>query len=293
MRTTSSFSDYQPLGHIGRIPIHITTVICALCVLGMLLGVILGSANAMIPGLVFYTEEFYFKGWIWQPFTSVFLGAPTFFFLMGVMWLYSSGREVERYLGRIQFLKFVVLCLLIVPLTLGAWRLAGVSGVHAGTLDLLIAMFVAFATLYPNMEYFGWVPLKYVAFACFGIACLNYFPNRDWQGLSVLVTEGAFSFGFIRYLQHGGSTEFADFNGFIGFKSLKEKLFGPRRNFRVLPDPPRTEYGYLGSKGSALAAIDPLLEKISKSGLASLTRKERAELEKAREALLKNESMPP
>jgi hypothetical protein len=44
---------------------------------------------------------------------------------------------------------------------------------------------------------------------------------------------------------------------------------------------------------SALASIDPLLEKISRNGLGSLTPEERAQLELAREALLKKESGRP
>jgi hypothetical protein len=39
----------------------------------------------------------------------------------------------------------------------------------------------------------------------------------------------------------------------------------------------------------AVDAIDPLLDKIARSGMASLTLKERARLEKAREALMKKE----
>jgi hypothetical protein len=44
-------------------------------------------------------------------------------------------------------------------------------------------------------------------------------------------------------------------------------------------------------EATALALIDPLLEKISRSGMGSLNAAERAQLELAREALLKKESI--
>jgi hypothetical protein len=46
-------------------------------------------------------------------------------------------------------------------------------------------------------------------------------------------------------------------------------------------------------EATALASIDPLLEKISRSGIGSLNADERAQLELAREALLKKESSRP
>ena len=49
----------------------------------------------------------------------------------------------------------------------------------------------------------------------------------------------------------------------------------------------------LDEDANALASIDPLLEKISRNGLGSLTSEERAQLELAREALLKKESGRP
>jgi membrane associated rhomboid family serine protease len=278
MRTTSSFSDYEPLGRFGRLPVYVTTLIAALYVVGMLLTTMLGAAHFSVPGLAFSTETFFFRGWLWQPFTCTFLNGPDFFFLFGVFFFYSAGIEVERYLGRARFLKFYLLCLLVVPAVLGLWRLTGIiPGPYGGMREITVAMFLAFATLYPNIEYWGWVPLKYFAFACFAIAALGYFPAGDWIGLSVLVGESALAFGFVRYLQHGGSLEWPD---------LKEKLFGPRRNFTVLPDPPRTASSSLGGQHSAIDEIDPLLDKIAKSGLASLTRQERAQLEKARQALM-------
>ncbi len=280
MRTTSSFSDYQPIGHVGRVPIHVTTLLCALYCVGMIITTMLGAAESNLSGIAFSTEDFYRRGWLWEPFTCTFLNQANFFFLFGIFFFYTAGIEVERYLGRVTFVKFYILTLLAVPLALGVWRLLGVPATHATLVPSLIGMFIAFATLYPNIEYWGWIPLKYVAFACFALSCLQYFPHHEWPALSVVVAAGAIAFGFISYLRGGGSVEFSD---------LREKWFGPRRKFRVLP-PPTPRAQRRAEPESSVDSIDPILEKIAKSGLASLSWKERALLEKAREDLLKKES---
>ncbi|MES2569040.1 MAG: DUF6576 domain-containing protein [Verrucomicrobiota bacterium] len=278
MRTTSSFSDYQPLGYLGRLPLHITTLLAALYLVGMVVAQTLNPIGTAISGFSFVTSEFYGRGWVWEAFTHTFVNSFSIFFLFAVYCFYSAGIEVERYLGRARFVKFFALSLLVVPVTLGLWKLAGFSTAFQGINHLFVAMFVAFGTLYPNIEYLSWIRLKHVVMAICIISGLLAFWARDWVGLSVLAAEGATAFGFIRYLQHGGALEFGD---------LKEKLFGPRRNFRVLPPPERSH----GSEADdVIEEIDPLLEKIAKSGLASLSRQERAKLEKARQALINKET---
>ncbi len=286
MRMTSSSSDFQPLGSLGRLPIYLTTVLSALYVLGMLVTAVLGASAASVRGLSFSTHDFFSLGWVWEPLTCSFLNPPDFFFLFGIFFFYSAGLEVERYLGRTQFLKFYLLCLGVVPIVLGIWHGLGIPGNHAGMGGITIALFVAFATLYPGLQYMGWVPLKYVAGACFAIACLGYLPARNWTALSTVAAEGAVGFFFVRYLQGGGAIDWA---------AWKEKIFGPRRNFKVLPTPKNPTHpreaasNTRDSRDPVFGFIDPLLEKIARSGLASLTSKEREQLEKARESLLKKD----
>lgn len=286
MRTMSSSSDFQPLGSLGRLPIYLTTILSALYVLGMLVTAVLGASAASMRGLGFSTHDFFSLGWVWEPLTCSFLNPPDFFFLFGIFFFYSAGLEVERYLGRSRFLKFYLLCLAVVPVVLGLWHALGIPGTHAGMGGITIALFVAFATLYPDIQYMGWVPLKYVAGACFAIACLGYLPARNWTALSTVAAEGAVGFLFVRYLQGGGSMEWNDW---------KEKLFGPRRNFKVLPTPTNPSHPRANeskpqvSPDPVFGSIDPLLEKIARSGLASLTSQEREQLEKARESLLKKD----
>jgi hypothetical protein len=143
--------------------------------------------------------------------------------------------------------------------------------------EILAALFIAFATLYPNLEYFGWVPVKYVAFACLAISALSFVGERDWVGFSVLLADCAAAFGLVRYMKLGGSVEFGDF-------ARKLNPFRRRPKFRVLPSsgtPARA------SGSASIESVDAILDKIAKSGFASLTAQERDQLESAREALMK------
>lgn len=283
MRTSSSYSDYQPLGHFGRVPVYAASILALFYAVGMIVATMLASAGVPLGGLYLSADAFFGRGWVWQPLTCTFLNGPSFFFLFGIFFFYMAAVEVERYLGRSRFLKFYALTLLVPVAVLGLWRLAGFPALFGGLSEITVAMFIAFATLYPNIEYLGWVPLKYVAFACFAIASLGFFPQHDWVGLSVLTGESVLAFFFVRHLQRGGGVEWGEW-----FSRLNP--FKRRPHLRVMPPPGEAGREDAAPDGSdEMEAINPVLEKIAKSGMASLTKRERAHLERAREALLKKE----
>ena len=276
MRTTSSYSDYQPIRYLGRMPVYATTILTAVFALGIIVYTVLASARIVPEFLLGFRAERFMDGALWQPLTYVFVNGPSFFTALGLLCFYQWAVETERYLGRVRFLKLFALLVLVMPLLCGVWRALGVPYSIAGNYELTAAFLVAFATLYPNIEFFGWIPLKWFAFACVTIGSLMYFPERNWPGLSLLWGECGAAFGFVRLIQRGGSVEVGDF---------LEK-FKPKPKFRVLPSP--------GSRASepdddTMGEADALLDKIAKSGMASLSAKERAKLEKARAALMKKD----
>lgn len=275
MRTTSSYSDYQPIRYMGRVPVYATTIITAVFALGLIVYTVLASSRIPPGFLLGFRAESFMDGALWQPLTYVFVNGPSFFSVLGLLCFYQWALETERYLGRVRFLKLFALLVLLLPLICGLWSALGVGMQLAGNYELTAAFLVAFATLYPNIEFFGWIPLKWFAFACVAIGSLMYFPERNWPGLSLLWGECGAAFGFVRLIQHGGSVEIGDF-----LEKFKRK---PK--FRVLPSP--------GTRASddddTMGEADALLDKIAKTGIASLTAKERAKLEKARAALMKKD----
>jgi len=283
MRFYPGDPDHQPLGHVGRVPVFATTIFATLFVVGMVGTVMLQTAGSSFQWLVFSTPDFYFHGWIWQPFTCVFVNRADFFFLFGVYFFYRFGIEIEQYLGRRVFLTLYFLLIISLVGVLGLWQLAGVPGEFMGMSDVTIGLFIAYATLYPNLEYFGWVPMKHVAFACLAISALSYFPTHDWPGLSVMLAICAVSFGYTRYKKLGGTLEIPD---------LARRLnpFRRRPKFRVLPSPEGFAARPSDGPTSTVQSVDTILDKIAQKGFASLTQAERDQLEKAREILNKKRS---
>jgi len=279
MRFYPGDPDHQPLGHVGRVPVFAATIISALFVVGMALTVMLETAGGPLHLFAFSTLEFFLHGWLWQPFTCVFINAPNFFFLFSVIFFYWSSVEIEQYLGRRVFLTLYALLLVALVAVLGLWQLAGIPGGFVGMGEITIGMFIAYTTLYPNLEYFGWIPLKYVAFACLAISALSYFPTHDWPGLSVLLAICGTAFGYTRYKKLGGSLE-------IPAVARNLNPFRRRPKFRVLPSPETPGPGHM-NEPSPGQSVDAILDKIAQKGFASLSQDERDQLERAREILNK------
>ncbi len=284
MRFYPGDPDHQPLGHVGRVPVFAATIFAALFVVGMVVTVMLETAGGPLYVLEFEAGEFYSRGWIWQLLTCTFVNAPDFFFLFSVYFFYRFGIEIEQYLGRRVFLVLYGLLLLAMTAVLGLWYLAGIPGSFSGMQNITIGLFIAYATLYPNLEFFGWVPLKHVAFACFAISALSYFPSHNWQGLSVVLAICGVAFGYTRFKKVGGAVELPAF-------AHKLNPFRRRPKFRVLPTPegasPRSS---MGGSDTSIESVDAILDKIAQQGFASLTQSERDQLEKAREILNKKRS---
>ena len=142
-------------------------------------------------------------------------------------------------------------------------------------------LLIAFATLYPHTEAWGWIPFKWVAFACVACGSLMLLSRRDWAELSQLWATCAVGFAYMSYAKEQDFDEaespFARFG----------KLFERKPKFRVVPKPANARRTV--EEADEIESIDPLLDKIARTGMASLTAKERARLEKAREALIKKD----
>lgn len=280
-----SFYDTQPITWWKRVPIYATGLLTALFAFGIVLCVVLGIGR--FPAPFAFIPEAFLNGALWQPLTYAFADNLHFFTPLGLLCFYSWAVEIEKFLGRARFFWLFGMLILAQPIICLLWWKAGFppppgalpTGTQWGNYEIMAAMLIGFATLYPNVEYlFGWVPLKWFAFVCFTAGSLMHVGLRDWFHLSLLWTECTIAFGYVRFLQRGGVVELPKVAG----------LFRRKPSLRVLPDPeppprrPREE-----DASDSMSEIDTLLDKIAQSGIGSLTRRERARLEKAREALLK------
>jgi membrane associated rhomboid family serine protease len=272
--------DTLPFWWIGRIPVYATTILVLLDLIGMFLTVLLKTAHVDLNTYMFVPQLFW-KDWhLWQLVTYPLLSLPSFFYIFGLFFLFSFGVGVETYLGRRVFLRIVALLVLVSPAVCSVWWLFGHFGaVSWGSYHLSIGIFVAYATLYPNVEWWNWITMKWLAFAGIVLSSLMYLPERDWYSLSMLLATCGVAHALVRYER-----------GHWTLPSLR--LPRRRPKLRVLPKPstpPRPMPAVEMADHTADTEVDALLDKIAKSGIASLTPAEKARLEKAREELLKKE----
>jgi hypothetical protein len=269
--TTSD--DYRPVAWIGRYPLRVTSIICGLFVLGMFVTVILQTADWDYTVLAFQSRAF-LHGRFWQPLTALLLQNANFFFLFSVLFFYWSGNQVEQYLGVRRYLALVGLLLLVPPIVLIAWGTTGVQWTYYGSYEFTIGMFIAFATLFPDMEVFSWVTLKWLAFAGLVLASMQYLPHHEWGVLTIMWGMCLVSFGFIRYVQGR-----IPVSALLNINPFRRK---PRLHVVQRSNTPRVI-----EPDDVYSSIDPILDKISKSGIGSLTPAERGQLDRARNRLLK------
>jgi hypothetical protein len=191
--------------------------------------------------------------------------------------LFMFGREVERFIGRRAYIALYLILLFLpsVLLTLSSfWRPTTFytsTAVH-------FAVFVAFATIYPNVQLFLRIAAKWVALILAGIGTLSALAAHHWQSLIVLWTSIGAAFLFIELL--GAGPELAWWN------AVKAR-FAPRPKYHVLPAPRPRQASSRMESDDVQASIDPILDKISKFGIGSLTASERRQLNRERERLLK------
>ena len=136
-----------------------------------------------------------------------------------------------------------------------------------------LALFTAFATLYPNVALCYGILAKWAAALLIGIYALMDLSYHNWPGLLALGVTTGFAHAFVRHSQ-----------GRLTLPSLRSGKPGaiPVRPTGATPD----------SKQNLVAEMDALLDQIAKSGMDSLTAKQRARLNTARETLLQSAKSP-
>ena len=261
---------------MGRYPVRVTSIIAALYVLGMFATTIAASLQRDMSPFIFQAHLF-LHGAIWQPLTCVLIQNASFFFLFNLFFFYWSGTEVEKYLGIRRYVLLFVILLLIAPLVLIAWGSRAAYWPYFGSYELSVGMFIAFATLYPNVELFGWVNLKWLAFAGLVLASMQYLPGHQWGSLTILWAMCLTAFLYIRIVQ-----------GRIAIPVDLRKMnpFRKRPRLHVVQ---KSQQRRVMEPDDVYASVDPILDKIARSGIGSLTPTERKILDRARNRLLKKD----
>jgi membrane associated rhomboid family serine protease len=271
----NQYRDNRPLGNFRGLPIYLTTITVAVFVVGLVYSALAGAFASLAlfafePGLVWQ------HGQVWRLITYLAVDQINFFTIFNLLFLYSFGRNCEQEMGRSRYLAFLGLLILSPVLIATLLWFVGIGGGVAGSTHLSIGLVIAFATIYPNVEWLASIPMKFVAIGCMFLAAVGHLGNRDYIGLGSTLATCAVSFGYIRAMR----------SGFFSGLSWSA-LFRRKPKFRVLP--PLEKQGNAGRDNDTPSDMDALLDKIAQSGLHSLTAKERARLEAARKELLKKD----
>src|SRR4051812_18489158 len=208
----------------------------------------------------------------WQFLTAAFLHDGPWHLLGNMFLLYLLGRDVESIIGQRQFL-----CLYLTGTLageLGHLFLMPADSALLAASGGPAAVVMAYAAILPELELtsmiFFLVPIrlkaKHIGYGAFTLAVLGVIFDR-----SATVAHSAFLGGCL------AGWFYAHLLGF-GRPSILQRML---RQKRAETD----RYRAMSPEQFIAEQIDPLLDKISREGMASLTRAERRVLAKAREKI--------
>lgn len=281
MNSYDSYDEHQPVTWVRGYPVFAAHLVVLGFVASMLVTTLALAfqGGAMLSWLPFSSAAVH-RGEIWRLLTYGLVNPPSISFAIDMFMIGWFGREVERMYGWRSFLCLYGCLYLVTPLLftiIGGW----LPTTFVGELGAL-ALFVAFAAIFPNVPAFFNLMAKWLAVILVGIYALMALSSRNWTALITLGATTGFALAFVRWKQ-----------GRLTLPALK--LEEKKPVFRVLrdlePEPKRAESPRTRAiEQDATAEVDALLDKIAKSGINSLTVKERARLESARADLLKREA---
>ena len=259
----------MPITVIGKFPIYATELLIIIHVASMIFvalwaaisgqplgGTFLDLVAAYNPRLI--VEQFH----IWRLVSYSIQNVPSIGFAIGMLMLWWFGREVEKFYGRRNFL-IAYSVLVIVPAVVGVlpfFRFSLVGPQHAH-----FAIFIMFAATYPGVLLLFNIQAKWLAWAYLAIYTLLNLAARDLSGLTLLWLTASLGYGMTRYFGRG------------------EWL--PERVQEMLPALGKPKFSVVRSEpidsDDPVSSIDPILEKIARKGLSSLTANEHAALRAA------------
>lgn len=277
-------SPTQPLGHWNNLPIYLTTILSAVLAVGLIGTAVMNASEPQFLRLFVFAMPLDPVWWIWRVVTYVLISPVSFFSPFAILFFYWVAVGIETHLGRPVLTKLLLLLALTPPAVAAVWWWGfGHSSIISGENMLLGGLIVSFATLYPNADAWNWIPFKWMAFAC--IACGTFMLMGAHQWFEIAQLWASCLAGFL-YIRQAKEVEYDDYQSPL---TRVKQLFRRKPKLRVLPSPRTSAYEAAVVASEPASEIDTLLDKIAKSGMSSLTAKEKATLEKAREALIRKD----
>lgn len=198
----------------------------------------------------------------WQFVTGILLHGGPWHFLGNLLILYFFGRDIEPIFGQRHFL-YLFLCGAVAG-ELGHLFLMPAEALLYGASGGVAAVIIAYATILPELDLISWrtrfVPVrlkaKHLAYAVAFVSLVMLMVDRHGALIHSAIP-GGFAAGWL----------YTQLLGFGHPSWLQRKLSERRAAAQRISRMTRAEF--------IQCEIDPVLEKISRSGMHSLTRAER------------------
>jgi hypothetical protein len=269
----SSADDNLPVAWIRGYPLYAAHMVVLAFAASMLAtAILMGLGATACFGWVTLESPRVLRGEAWRVATYGLVNEPSLWFAFDMVMIMMFGREIERFFGRRKFLALCG-CLYLIPPILytfvGLWMptyLRGETGAFA--------LFIAFATLYPDAVMLFGIVAKWAAVALVVMFSAMSLAQRDWLGGALLWATSAFAYAAVRH-ERGA------------FELPRLRLPWRRPRLRVIEggrqDSPAPR------EAGIMAEVDALLDKIAQSGISSLTKDERERLDSARKRLARRD----
>jgi hypothetical protein len=268
-----------PLTWIGRVPVYLATAIAGVLGVSMIvtaLAMAIGGPDSILP-LTFTYASAIRNLELWQFVTYALVNPPDLFLVIQLFMFAWFGAEVEKFLGRRSFALLCALLLLAMPALLSVMGAFGADLPMRGSGAITFAIFLAFAIIYPRVEIFFSIEARWIAIILMGVNTLQCLAFHSWAQLIMLWWGLAVVAIWLKF-EGLASLETPSVSDYFRRKNSEKNLKVVRPEKAAKP----TETGVHDS-------IDPILEKIARQGIGSLSRGEREKLERARAALLEKE----
>jgi membrane associated rhomboid family serine protease len=226
------------------------------------------------------------NGQVWRLLTYAFVHGSFFHILFNMLFLWWLGTDMEDMYGPVEFLTFYLISAIVGGLAFVAAWVAGWSDAQfcVGASGAVMAVTVLCALHYPSrIIWIYFVPMPIWLFVLFQVAMdWTTFAGQVRTGTAVTVHLGGAIFGFAYY-----KLQWRLSGWFTGFKLAQRRR--PRARLRVYREEEESKPAALHESAASdmdeqlEAKLDIILEKVARSGQASLTENEKQILLRASE----------
>jgi membrane associated rhomboid family serine protease len=245
----------DPWFRVGTLDVTTSVLVPALCIVSMF---IWAASPSFLEPMVLFARSVR-HGQIWRLLTWPLANKPDIWTVLTIAMLWYFGREIERMVGRTRY-AWMLLLLAVVPGLVGT--LLDIN--QAGIRPVEIAVFCVFCLELPDVRFFGGIPAWVFAVVIVGIEVLQLIGNRESKLIVLLFVSLATAALTAR------SFELLKAYPWIPRIALPKRSPKPAkvRSAAVVTGP------WAGSTSSDQNELDGLLDKISASGMDSLTKAE-------------------